>query len=240
MSLLTCASPWTTDNNNNNSKKRMPTLRKTIKKHSAVKNANDTDDSLEESESTSLDRLEEDQEERVNKINKLIGNMSQANAEDSGSGMSDFQPLSHPVMQTRGGLPEGRDAEDAIDPLENSLQKPPSRIEHTIGEFAASESNTSAQSNPYHVNYHGNYRKVYDAPKIATPNNYYEKMGLGIQPVMDNTLLEKINYMIHMLEQQQNEKTSNLTEEFILYIFLGVFMIFIVDSFTRGGGKYVR
>jgi F0F1-type ATP synthase assembly protein I len=46
--------------------------------------------------------------------------------------------------------------------------------------------------------------------------------------------------MIHMLEQQQNEKTSNLTEEFILYVFLGVFIIFIVDSFTRTTGKYVR
>ena len=237
-SLLTCASPWTTDNNN--TKKRMPTLRKTIKKHDAVKNANDTEESLEEREPTSLDIVEEEKEERVDKINKLIGNMSQVNAADSGSGMGDFQPLSHPILQTRGGVPEGRNAEEAIDPLDNSLQKPPSRIEHTVGEFSASESNTSAQSNPYHVNYHGNYRRVYEPPKIATPDNYYEKMGLGKQPTLDNTLLEKINYMIHMLEQQQNEKTSNLTEEFILYIFLGVFMIFIVDSFTRGGGKYVR
>jgi F0F1-type ATP synthase assembly protein I len=65
-------------------------------------------------------------------------------------------------------------------------------------------------------------------------------MGLGKQPTMDNQLMEKINYMIHMLEQQQNEKTSNLTEEFILYVFLGVFIIFIVDSFTRSTGKYVR
>jgi hypothetical protein len=65
-------------------------------------------------------------------------------------------------------------------------------------------------------------------------------MGLGKPSTLDNSLLEKVNYMIHMLEQQQNEKTSNLTEEFILYIFLGVFIIFIVDSFTRGGGKYVR
>ena len=64
-------------------------------------------------------------------------------------------------------------------------------------------------------------------------------MGLGAQPTIDNKLLEKINYMIHMLEQQQNEKTSNITEEFLLYIFLGVFIIFIVDSFSRTG-KYIR
>ena len=55
----------------------------------------------------------------------------------------------------------------------------------------------------------------------------------------DDRLMEKINYMIHMLEEQQMEKTSNITEEFILYTFLGIFVIFTVDSFTRAG-KYVR
>jgi len=55
----------------------------------------------------------------------------------------------------------------------------------------------------------------------------------------DDKLMEKINYMIHLLEQQQNEKTDNITEEFILYTFLGVFIIFIVDSFSKTG-KYTR
>lgn len=55
----------------------------------------------------------------------------------------------------------------------------------------------------------------------------------------NNTLLEKLNYMIHLLEDQQNEKTNNLTEELILYIFLGIFVIFVVDSFTKVG-KYTR
>jgi F0F1-type ATP synthase assembly protein I len=55
----------------------------------------------------------------------------------------------------------------------------------------------------------------------------------------DSKLMEKINYMIHMLEAQQTEKTSNITEEFILYTFLGVFIIYVVDSFARAG-KYTR
>ena len=55
----------------------------------------------------------------------------------------------------------------------------------------------------------------------------------------NKALLEKLNYMIHLLEEQQNEKTNNLTEELILYIFLGIFVIFVVDSFTRVG-KYTR
>ena len=64
-------------------------------------------------------------------------------------------------------------------------------------------------------------------------------MGMGNNLPRDDKLMEKINYMIHLLEQQQNEKTDNVTEEFILYTFLGVFIIFIVDSFSKNG-KYTR
>jgi hypothetical protein len=52
-------------------------------------------------------------------------------------------------------------------------------------------------------------------------------------------LIEKMNYIIHMLEEQQDEKTGNITEELLLYSFLGVFLIFIIDSFARAG-KYNR
>jgi hypothetical protein len=55
----------------------------------------------------------------------------------------------------------------------------------------------------------------------------------------NQTLFQKLNYMTHILEDIQMEKTSNVTEELILYSFLGVFVIFIVDSFTRAG-KYYR
>lgn len=52
-------------------------------------------------------------------------------------------------------------------------------------------------------------------------------------------LLEKLNYMILLLEEQKDEKTGHVVEELILYSFLGVFLIFIVDSFARAG-KYTR
>ena len=55
----------------------------------------------------------------------------------------------------------------------------------------------------------------------------------------DTDLIEKINYMIHLLEEQKHEQTHHVTEEFLLYTFLGVFIIFVVDSFARVG-KYVR
>ena len=69
---------------------------------------------------------------------------------------------------------------------------------------------------------------------------YYAKMGISSGPSSGDTqLMEKINYMIHLLEDQQHEKTANITEEFLLYTFMGVFVIFIVDSFARAG-KYTR
>jgi hypothetical protein len=54
-----------------------------------------------------------------------------------------------------------------------------------------------------------------------------------------DVLLQKLNYMINLLEEQQDEKTNNVTEEVVLYSFLGIFIIFVVDSFARVG-KYVR
>ena len=55
----------------------------------------------------------------------------------------------------------------------------------------------------------------------------------------NDDLSKKINYMIHLLEEQQEVKQSCMTEELVLYCFLGVFIIFLVDSFTKVG-KYVR
>jgi hypothetical protein len=65
-------------------------------------------------------------------------------------------------------------------------------------------------------------------------------MGISGQAgSFDDKIMEKINYMIHLLEAQQHEKTNNITEEFLLYTFLGVFVIYVLDSFARSG-KYIR
>jgi hypothetical protein len=55
----------------------------------------------------------------------------------------------------------------------------------------------------------------------------------------NQALIEKLNYMINLLEEQQDQKTGSVTEEVVLYSFLGVFIIFIVDSFSKVG-KYTR
>ena len=72
--------------------------------------------------------------------------------------------------------------------------------------------------------------------------NYYTSTSSIFTPNTTDTntvLIDKLNYMISLLEEQQDQKTGNVTEEVVLYSFLGVFVIFVVDSFTKAG-KYVR
>ena len=67
--------------------------------------------------------------------------------------------------------------------------------------------------------------------------NYYSKSAS--KPYITNDmLLEKINEMILMLEEQKDQRTDYVSEELVLYSFLGVFIIFVVDSFARVG-KYI-
>ena len=74
-----------------------------------------------------------------------------------------------------------------------------------------------------------------DDRKDAAEDSY------NIPPNIQNQdiLLQKLNYMITLLEDQQDERTNNVTEEVVLYSFLGIFIIFIADSFVRVG-KYIR
>jgi len=87
------------------------------------------------------------------------------------------------------------------------------------------------------------YKRVlpgYEPQKNIVNKPYYSAVNYNIQeePSQD-VLLKKLNYMISLLEDQQDEKTNNVTEEVVLYSFLGIFIIFIADTFVRAG-KYVR
>lgn len=78
--------------------------------------------------------------------------------------------------------------------------------------------------------------KAEDKNSVNKP--YYNQKSTNTS-LEDSILLQKMNYMITLLEDQQDEKTNNVTEEVILYSFLGIFIIFIADSFVKVG-KYVR
>jgi hypothetical protein len=55
----------------------------------------------------------------------------------------------------------------------------------------------------------------------------------------ERDLLDKLNYIIGLLENQQDEKTNNVVEDLLIYSLLGCFIIFIIDKFVSVG-KYVR
>lgn len=67
-------------------------------------------------------------------------------------------------------------------------------------------------------------------PSLSQPN---------IQNSNNSSLEEKLNKILALLEEQQLQKTQNVTEEVILYSFFGIFIIYLVDSFKRIG-KYTR
>ena len=93
--------------------------------------------------------------------------------------------------------------------------------------------------------YHNDQQQYYNKrvpTYTGTANNipYYSQLAnsQNLSGPKDD-LMRKLNYVVHMLEEQQDEKTENVTEELVLYMFLGVFVIFVVDSFARAG-KYTR
>lgn len=129
----------------------------------------------------------------------------------------------------------------------------------TLGK-APSPSNSETDSknmnldlNNYNINYANNdlindyYKKMLpntDNIKMINPHNreyykYREQLNNKSGDSSQDILMKKLNYMISLLEEQQDEKTNNVTEEVVLYSFLGVFIIFIVDSFAKAG-KYIR
>lgn len=88
----------------------------------------------------------------------------------------------------------------------------------------------------------------------SNPNSYYQRNPNNIKldafPMANDVsyngydknnklLMEKLNYMIHLLEETHDEQTNNVLEEVILYSFLGIFIIFLIDNFIKVG-RYVR
>ena len=67
----------------------------------------------------------------------------------------------------------------------------------------------------------------------------FQASSVGDNSENKDAMMQKLDRIISLLEDQHDEKTGHVTEELVLYCFLGVFIIFIVDSFARAG-KYVR
>jgi len=136
--------------------------------------------------------------------------------------MADFNPITPPHSESVSKTVDKQD-EGPIQPTQDFSA---SQIKQNSTSPSVYENFSSKGLNSAAADYYQQY--------VPT---YYNKMSENTGG--NKELLEKLNYMIHLLEEQQDEKTGHVTEEIILYSFLGVFLIFIVDSFARAG-KYVR
>ena len=218
MSLLATASTWNSDY-----KKRVSTLRKKNKKEY------DDSDEMEHLENpshvieqeTSIEGMKTSGEERTNRVNELLNKMNEENEDEDG--LCNFEPIKPPGLNIKKDMEKVKKSKEYVAP----------QYSYQAGSSALRKNSIS---NSINKEAFSNYSKSYDEPKAIEP--YYAKMGLSGGSQNDK-LMEKMNYLIHMMEENQAEKTNNITEEFILYLFLGVFIIFVVDSFNKTK-KYVR
>ena len=243
MSLLVTASPWINDETTIISKKRPSTMRKQIKSNDIdfIKNVNDVNnvENMQNNEPTTIEDSQTVNENRNNKINDLLNKMSFVSQDNDGSKMANFNPPPTPILNNK--KPDiGRTDIMELKPNELLPKNPYQQNPQVFNDYKNPPSgNIQYKANEGNLGIYNNYKNSYESSNIQL-KPYYSKMGISDSTATtDNKIMEKINYMIHMLEEQQNEKTNSTTEEFILYTFLGVFMIFIVDSFTRAG-KYIR
>ena len=161
-------------------------------------------------------------QERVQRIESILQKMNQVN--DSSTELANYSP---PALSIQ----------DLSVP---SLKEPLFDVAQTEG-YQKDGQNLISSSNEGFSSSYGqgssygqtgsSYQRVYN-----TPVPYFEP---PLPPIENSKLMEKLNYMIHLLEEQQHENTKYIWEEFLLYGLLGVFMIYLVDSFARAG-KYIR
>lgn len=214
MSLAIYAAPFN-DNSNNNEvdnivEKKKQTHSKTQKRYS------DTD-------------------VNTDKVNTVLSNIHNSVPDDQDQPiLGDFSPPPPP--------------ESAGVNRTESMQSMNSGFRGLVGK--APEPNNESQNefdlNNYKTNY-GNNKSIEDYYKKVLPgyNNpankqYYKGVAEQQQSFSnEDVVMQKLNYMINLLEEQQDVKTNSVTEEVVLYSFLGIFIIFVVDSFARAG-KYVR
>lgn len=259
MSLITMASEWNNSNSTpsqTNQKKRVPMMKNAIKSLPYENSFNPEQDFRGGYSSQSVENFQDLQPSTVEKSQTVNDNrnvrvqdlLNKMNVDNDGDRLANFNPPPAPVLNVKKPDMSGKSSSGEFNPSE--LLPKNDFSNSSMPEFKQNTKNNNYIA-PYtysapvsNLGNYGNYNNAYNPSNIA-PKPYYAKMGIGSNNsglnggLADDKLMEKINYMIHLLEEQQNEKTNHITEEFVLYTFLGIFMIYVVDSFSRAG-KYVR
>lgn len=154
--------------------------------------------------------------------------MTGGDSDDDESGLADFRPPSNPEL-TRVPTTEQNQERNRGQGSDGQV------VQQRLSESQPS-SYAMAHSPP--PNLRADMNKALAAVQSASSQQQYQPSDSSSDP--NKGISEQLNYIIHLLEEQQNSKTSTTTEELILYTFLGVFTIYIVDSFTKVGKPYTR
>ena len=194
---------------------------------------------------------EKDNSENVQNMLKLINNTNGYDDMDDNSGLTDFNPPPRAEVSSK-TTPTPTLTTTSTRDLNIDYEKP-SKVMQQMTESMTNKDEddpaTSVKPRKYPVPLDSregfnSLPKTYASDYYKQYVPYYSQTGSQLPNTASNLnnrdqLLEKLNYMIHLLEEQKDEKTGHVMEEVVLYSFLGVFIIFIVDSFARAG-KYTR
>lgn len=128
-----------------------------------------------------------------------------------------------------------------------SVQSKEKTVQNSLNKEQApdNDNNMSVQDNlppmPTQIDDQASYDQQYLPSTNLKQFVPYYNNTTNIPPAVQSRdeLVTKLNYLIHMLEEQQEQKTGHVMEELILYCFLGVFIIYVIDSFVKIG-KYTR
>ena len=239
MSLLATASPFNSEESENKdiSARRQQSHNRTIKqrKDSNINN-------IENKEQQDVDELVP-MRPNVAAMMKALNNVPP----EDGTGLSDFTPPPNTQLTRTPSADKNQMINSGKNNLRQGFTTLAQAAPYEYQDKEYSTSNKAIQGGPK-----ANDDKAIDISKYSSlPSNYanayYQQlMGTNVGQNIQNMdgenyqiLNERLNHIIHLLEEQQNSRTNNVTEELILYCFLGVFIIFIVDSFARVG-KYSR
>lgn len=259
--------PGSGSGSNGETKKRTPTIRRTIKKpvYREREYTYDVDDSSSPKEDFSPspnsgvynpdlyspqnphqtppppnDAL--DPRQRMSRIlEKMTGSTIVEN--NDGQGLANFQPMAYPELTKFSSSSHEQEAVQPLTPLlPQGQNQGQGQNNYSLPKPVSGNHNT--QYAPIRDNSLSDYQKSYDAQTNMTwkPHGHSQTQGslgsLGSGGGSDK-IWDRLGYIIHLLEQQVNEKTDHILEEYVLYVLLGVFVIFVVDSFSRYG-RYVR
>ena len=152
----------------------------------------------------------------------------------------------HKTTQMNSLNPSSSYSSTLLEGMESAMPPPSSPyFDKLMGSAGAPKKDPHAQANaqtktaPFSTNAYASQYYEQFVPYAESLAGQLSASEGGSKSGTNAALIEKLNYIIHMLEDKKDEKTGHVIEELVLYCFLGVFIIFIVDTFTHvavGGG----